>query len=174
MGAVTDESLRLLPVTRRGSSVTAEDIIYHRRVRVLDYAAQVGVAAACRAFGISRTTYYRWENRARRYGLSALLPKARRKPVMPNAMTPEEVSTILAEAVANPTLGARQLAVRLAARGVHRSPSGIHKILVRRNLGTRSQRVAALASITAAEQGCGHRCRPRGPVRVLSDRYPPG
>ncbi|MCX9191454.1 transcription antitermination regulator [Carbonactinospora thermoautotrophica] len=53
--------------------MTAEDIIYQRRVRLLEYAAQVGVSAACRAFGISRTTYYRWEARARRYGLSALM-----------------------------------------------------------------------------------------------------
>ncbi|WP_198532681.1 helix-turn-helix domain-containing protein, partial [Carbonactinospora thermoautotrophica] len=75
------------------------------------------------------STISRWEARARRYGLSALVPKPRRRPTQPNAMTPEEVSLILAEAVAHPTPGARQLVARLAARGVHRSASGVHKVL---------------------------------------------
>jgi hypothetical protein len=68
-------------------------------------------------------------------------------------MPVQEVSTILAEAVARPTLGARQLSDHLAARGVHRSASGVQKVLRRHNLATRRQRVAALASITAAESG---------------------
>jgi hypothetical protein len=47
-------------------------------------------------------------------------------------------------------------------------PSGGHKFLVRRNLGTRRQRVAALASITAAEQGMVTDAAHEGAVRVLS------
>ena len=120
---------------------------------MLDHAAKVGVSAVCQAAGISRTTYYRWVARAERYGLAALLPKQRRRPVQPNAMPAQEVSTILAEAVARPTLGARQLSDHLAARGVHRSASGVQKVLRRHHLATRRQRVAALASITAAETG---------------------
>jgi transposase-like protein len=62
------------------------------------------VTEACRTFGISRTTYYRWAGRAQRYGLAALLPKGRRPPVMPTATPPEQVEAVLAEAVARPTL----------------------------------------------------------------------
>ena len=37
------------------TTVTPEEIIYHRRVQVLDRAGQTNVTEACRTFGISRT-----------------------------------------------------------------------------------------------------------------------
>jgi len=99
--------------------VTHEDIVYDRRVRLIDYAAKINnVAEACRVFGVSRKTYYQWLGKAEKYGLSALLPKARRRPHQPNAMSSEEVGVILAEAVTRPTLGARALLRHLKARGV--------------------------------------------------------
>jgi len=95
--------------------VTATHIVYARRLAALEYAAKHGPSAAAAVFGVTRQTITKWRNLAQRYGLSALLPKARRSPVMPNQMPPDKVSAILAEAVANPTLGARQLLVLLAA-----------------------------------------------------------
>src|SRR3712207_1702845 len=62
-------------------TVTPAEIIYQRRLRVLEHAKETGnVAATCRTFGISRTRYYEWRNRAERYGLGAHMPKARRTP----------------------------------------------------------------------------------------------
>ena len=134
--------------------MTHEDIVYDRRVRLIEYAARCGnVTHACEVFGVSRKTYYEWVRIAGSYGTSALLPKARRAPHQPNAMSPEEVSVILAEAVARPTLGPRSLLRHLAGRGVRRSASGVAKVLGRHHLGTARQRVAALASLTAAEDG---------------------
>ena len=133
--------------------MTPAEIIYHRRVQVLDRAGQTSVTEACRTFGISRTTYYRWAGRAQRSGLAALLPKGRRPPVMPTATPPDQVEAVLAEAIARPTLGARQLVGHLADRGVRLSPSGVQKLLVRHRLGRRAQRVAALAQLTAATTG---------------------
>ena len=134
--------------------MTHEDIVYDRRVRLIEYAARCGnVSHACRVFGVSRKTYYEWIKTASGYGLSALLPKDRRRPHQPNAMTPEEVSIILAEAVARPTLGPKSLLRHLQARGVHRSASGVANVLRRHHLGTARLRVAALASLTAAEAG---------------------
>jgi transposase InsO family protein len=134
--------------------VTHEDIVYDRRVRLIEHAARIGnVAEACRVFGVSRKTYYAWLKRAEQYGLSALLPRERRKPHQPNAMSSEEVSVILAEAVVRPTLGPRSLLRHLKAHGVDRSASGVAKVLRRHNLGTAKQRVAALASLTAADAG---------------------
>ncbi len=134
--------------------MTHENIVYDRRVRLINYAAKIGnVAEACRVFGVSRKTYYEWLKKTQAYGLSALLPRERRRPHQPNAMSSEEVSVILAEAVSRPTLGPRSLLRHLEARGVHRSASGVAKVLGRHNLGTARQRVAALASLTAAETG---------------------
>lgn len=85
--------------------------------------------------------------------LSALLPKERRKPHQPNAMSSEEVAVILSEAITRPTLGPRALLRHLKTRGVDRSASGVAKVLRRHNLGTARERIAALASLTAAETG---------------------
>jgi transposase InsO family protein len=152
VGAVVDP---LVPTKepQESTTVTPAEIIYHRRVQVLDRAGQTSVTEACRTFGISRTTYYRWAGRAQRYGLAALLPKGRRPPVMPTATPPDQVEAVLAEAVARPTLGARQLVCHLADRGVRLSPSGVQKLLRRHRLGRRAQRVAALAQLTAATTG---------------------
>lgn len=143
----------VLPTELEITTVTLDEIVYHRRVRVLDHAGRTSVTEACETFGISRTTYYRWAERAARYGLAALMPKGRRSPAMPNATPPETVEIILAEAIARPTLGARRLLEHLAERGVELSASGVQKILVRHRLGRRAQRVAALAQITAATTG---------------------
>ena len=134
--------------------MTHENIVYDRRRALLEHAARIGnVSEACRVFGVSRNSYYKRLASASEYGLSALLPKERRSPHQPNAMSPEEVSAILAEAVARPTLGPRSLLRHLAGRGVHRSASGVAKVLRRHQLGTAKQRVAALASLTAADAG---------------------
>lgn len=134
--------------------MTHEDIVYDRRVRLIEHAAKIGnISEACRVFGVSRKTYYEWINKAETYGLSALLPKERRKPHQPNAMSSEEIAVILSEAIARPTLGPKSLLRHLTARGVDRSASGVAKVLCRHNLGTAKQRVAALASLTAATTG---------------------
>lgn len=134
--------------------MTHEAIVYDRRVRLIEHAAKIGnVAEACRVFGVSRNTYYEWVKKAEQYGLSALLPKQRRKPHQPNAMSGEEVAVILSEAVTRPALGPLSLLRHLRARGVDRSASGVAKVLLRHNLGTARQRIAALASLTAAGTG---------------------
>jgi len=133
--------------------VTPADIIYSRRCHVIERAAFVGVARACREAGVSRTSYYRWIHRASRFGLSALVPKPRRRPAMPGGIPAHEEEIILAEALARPTLGARRLLEHLAERGVHRSGSGVQKVLHRHHLATRKLRVAALAALTAADTG---------------------
>jgi hypothetical protein len=49
-------------------TVTPAEIIYRRRIAVLEHAARTkNVAATCRTFGISRTRYYQWKKRADAY-----------------------------------------------------------------------------------------------------------
>src|SRR6266700_5897491 len=114
---------------KAAATVTPADIIYSRRCHVIERAAIVGVSRACREAGVSRTSYYRWCARASRYGLSALVPKDRRRPAMPNGIPAHQEEIILAEALARPTLGARRLLEHLAERQVTRSASGVHKVL---------------------------------------------
>jgi transposase InsO family protein len=133
--------------------MTPSEIIFHRRVRVLEHAAKTTVAEAHRVFGVSRKTIHDWRRLAATYGLDALMPKARRAPAMPNATPTWVVEELLAEAVVRPTLGAARYADVLAGRGFALSRSGVQKILNRHELGRRRQRVAALAQLTAATTG---------------------
>ena len=41
---------------------TSNDIIFHRRVQLLELAEELGnISKACRLMGISRTRYYEWK-----------------------------------------------------------------------------------------------------------------
>src|SRR5262249_41182125 len=133
---------------------TRDEIIYQRRVRVLEHAVEIrNVAAACRVFGISRKTFYEWRNVAERYGLEALMPKGRRRPQLANATPTHVVGERRARAVAEPTLGCGQLADRLGERGYAVSKTTVQKLLVDHDLGRRHQRVARAAALAALVSG---------------------
>jgi transposase InsO family protein len=135
-------------------AVTPAEIIYQRRVRLLDLARETGnVAEACRTFGVSRTRFYEWKSLAERYGLEALMPKTRRTPQLPNATPTHVVADLLTMAVVEPTIGCRQYADRLDDRGYSIAPSTVQRHLVAHGLGKRSQRVARAAAITLMTTG---------------------
>lgn len=138
----------------RESTVTITDVIYQRRVAAVGHATEIdNIAQAARVFGIARQTLSGWIGLARERGLSALWPKTRRPGTQPNAMADWEIEIILAEAIARPTLGAARLLEHLADRQVHRSRTGVQKVLNRHGLGTRAARVGALAALTTATTG---------------------
>src|SRR6266540_3291234 len=78
------------------TAMNPSQIIFHRRVRVLEHAAKTSVAEAHRVFGVSRKTIHDWKRVAAAYGLHALMPKARRAPAMPNATPTWVVEELLA------------------------------------------------------------------------------
>ena len=156
------------------TAVTPSEIIFHRRVRVLEHAAKTSVAEAHRVFGVSRKTIHAWKRLAEAYGLEALMPKARRAPAMPNATPTWVVEELLAEAVVRPTLGADRYVEVLAERGFVLSRSGTQKLLNRCGLGRRRQRVAALAQLTAATSGLVTEAALEGPFGFCHFAARPG
>jgi transposase InsO family protein len=134
--------------------VTRDEIIYQRRLRVLEHAAKTGnVSETCRVFGVSRTRFYEWQEVARSYGIDALMPKARRQPQMPNATPTHVVNQLLTIAVTEPTIGCRQYADRLAEHGYTIGKTTVQKLLNDHRLGRRSDRVARAAAIAAVTTG---------------------
>ena len=99
--------------------------------------------AACSA---SRKTYYQWLAKAEQYGLSALLPSRTSPPHQPNAMSMEEVSVILAEAVARPTWGLARCCGTSTHEGCTARPRGGRRSCTGTTLGTARLRVAYAAS----------------------------
>lgn len=129
---------------------TPAQIMFDRRVRLLDLAAELGkVSAACRHLGVSRTRYYEWRRLAEQRGIDALWPKDRRRPAQPNETPTHVTADLLALAVVEPTLGCRQYADRLAELGLVVSKSTVHRILAAHQLSRRHQRVARTAAVAA-------------------------
>lgn len=129
---------------------TSAEIIYHRRVRLLDLAEEIGnISKACRQLGISRTRYYEWKQLAEAYGLEALMPKDRRRPQHDHETPTHVVADLLAVAVVEPTIGCRQLADRLEELGYEIGKTTVQRILVDHGMGRRRQRVARAAALAA-------------------------
>lgn len=129
---------------------TSAEIIYQRRVRLLELAAELrNVSAACRQLGVSRTRYYQWKTISDQYGIDALWPKDRRRPNQPNETPTLVVQDLLTVVVIEPTIGCRQYADRLAELGYQISKSTVQRILVTHGLGRRRQRIARAAAIAA-------------------------
>ena len=46
---------------RKGvSRMSNDDVLFKHRLQLFELAGRIGVSAACRAFGIHRSTYYAW------------------------------------------------------------------------------------------------------------------
>src|ERR671924_66111 len=101
-------------VERGASRVSQDDVLFGYRVQLFDLAGRVGVAAACRTFGVHRSTYYAWKRQVDRHGLEMLRPRERRRPRMPNQLSAIIEERIVAFALAYPGLGPRRIASQLA------------------------------------------------------------
>ena len=87
--------------------------------------------AACRTFGVHRSTYYAWKRQVDRHGLEMLRPRERRRPQMPNplpAMVEERIVELRDRA---PRPRAAAIASELAREkwgGIVVSPNGVWKV----------------------------------------------
>ena len=64
--------------------MTQEEIILRHRINLLLWAKSIkNISAACRMFGVSRTVYYKYQDRYITYGIEGLKDKEKSAPVMP-------------------------------------------------------------------------------------------
>ena len=147
------------------------DVLFGFRLRLFDHAREVGVSAACRTFGVHRSTYYRWKAMVECSGLEMLRPRERRSPRMPNQTNPVIEQRILAFAIANPGLGPRRISATLAQErwgGIGISHTGVWRILRRHGLSRRVARLSLVAGY-AARPEIG---RPAEPERHIEVDHP--
>jgi transposase InsO family protein len=129
--------------------MTNDDVLYAYRLRVLASARELGtVAAACRLYGIHRSTFYRWKAMSDRFGLEILRPRERRRPQMPNAIPVLVEHRIIAFALGAPGSGPARIAAELAREkhgGLRVSANGVYRVLRRHGIHTRALRNGLLA-----------------------------
>jgi transposase InsO family protein len=126
-----------------------DDVLFAYRLRVLASARELGsVAAACRMYGIHRSTFYRWKAMSDRFGLEILRPRERRRPQMPNAIPVLVEHRIIAFALGAPGSGPARIAAELAREkhgGLRVSANGVYRVLRRHGIHTRALRNGLLA-----------------------------
>ena len=129
-----------------------DDQLFGYRLQLVDLAGRIGVSAACRCFGVHRSTYYRWKRRIERHGLEILRPRERRRPRMPNQLSPLVEARIVAFALGHPGLGPRRIAAELRRErwgGLVISQNGVWRCLARHGLSTRAKRLSLVAGYAA-------------------------
>ncbi len=85
--------------------MTKDDVLFGYRQQLFAEAARTNVSAACRTFGVHRSTYYAWKRQVDRHGLEMLRPRERRRPQMPNALPKMIEERIVSFSIAHPGLG---------------------------------------------------------------------
>lgn len=132
--------------------MTKDDVLFGYRQALFAEAARTSVAAACRRFGVHRSTYYAWKRQVDRHGLEMLRPRERRSPRMPNQLSKMVEERIVAFSLGHPGLGPKRVASELARPkwgGIIVSPNGVWKVLCRHGLNTRTRRLALIAGYAA-------------------------
>jgi transposase len=150
--------------------VTNDEVRSRSRLRLFALAKEMGsVRAACRMLGVHHSTYYRWQRQLVRFGTEILHPRERRRPRMPNAISPMVEQRVLALALANRGWGPQRLSLELGRPkwgGLRVSGNGVWRVLKRHGLNTRAKRLggrfrrAAGAGATAGPSGAPPQGRP--------------
>jgi transposase-like protein len=110
--------------------MTKDDVLFGYRQQLFAEAARTSVSAACRTFGVHRSTYYHWKRQVDRHGLEMLRPRERRRPQMPNQLPRMVEERILSFLIAHPGLGPKRVSSELRREkwgGIVVSPNGVWK-----------------------------------------------
>lgn len=132
--------------------MTKDDVLFGYRLQLFAEAQRSSVSAACRTFGVHRSTYYAWKRQVDRHGLEMLRPRERRRPQMPNQLPRMIEERVLSFSIAHPGLGPKRVSSELRREkwgGIIVSPNAVWKVLARHGLNTRAKRLGLIAGYAA-------------------------
>lgn len=123
---------------------TSNPIIKHK-AGLLNLAEELGnVSKACKVMGVSRDTFYRYQELVEDGGVDSLISKSRRTPNLKNRVDEQTEQAVLVHAVDFPAHGQARTSNELRKQGVFVSGSGVRSIWLRHNLENFKKRLAAL------------------------------
>jgi transposase InsO family protein len=126
----------------RVTTKNAAEKVARKRLSAIELAQTLGnVAEACRRSGVDRTSFYEWKRRFQTHGLEGLkdlppIPKSH-----PSTTPAEHVEAMIELAISNRMWGCVRFSDELRLRDISISSPTIQKMLIKRNLGSRFERI---------------------------------
>lgn len=131
---------------------TSNPIIKHK-AELLNLAEELGnVSRACKVMGVSRDTFYRYQDPVETGGIDALINQSRRTPNLKNRVDSETEQAVLKDAIDFPVHGQVRTSNELRKVGIFTSPSSVRSIWLRNDLENFKKRLIALEK-QVAENG---------------------
>ncbi|RAW91729.1 IS481 family transposase [Photorhabdus laumondii] len=123
---------------------TSNPIIKHK-AGLLNLAEELGnISRACKVMGVSRDTFYRYQELVETGGIDALINPSRRTPNLKNRVDAEIEQAVVKYAIDYPAYGQVRASNELRKLGVFVSPSGVRSIWLRHDLENFKKRLLAL------------------------------
>ena len=130
---------------------TSNPIIKHK-AGLLNLASELqNVSKACKIMGVSRDTFYRYQELVETDGLEGLINRERRVPNLKNRVDERTEQAVIGYAVDFPAHGQHRTSNELRKRGVFVSGSGVRSICLRHKLENFKGRLSALEAKVANE-----------------------
>lgn len=130
---------------------TNNPIIKHK-AGLLNLAQELNnVSKACKVMGVSRDTFYRYQELVSEGGVDALIDKSRRAPNLKNRVDETIEKAVIDYAIEYPAHGQHRTSNELRKQGVFVSGSGVRSVWLRHNLENFKKRLKALETKVAEE-----------------------
>lgn len=130
---------------------TNNPIIKHK-TGLLNLAEELSnVSRACKVMGVSRDTFYRYQELVDRGGVDALIEKSRRTPNLKNRVDEAVEQAVTSYAIEFPAHGQHRTSNELRKQGVFVSGSGVRSVWLRHDLENFKKRLKALEDKVARD-----------------------
>lgn len=126
--------------------------IIKNKLGLLNLAEELGnVSRACKIMGVSRDTFYRYQEAKQEGGLEGLFNKSRKSPNEKNRVPADIEQAVKEIAFEQPAWGHTRASNELKARAMFISPTGVRGVWLRHNLETLAKRLRSVEERSAKE-----------------------